>query len=262
MEEQGNFTNAISEYRAILAQDSSIRDAYMNLGYVYSRLGRFSDAMNAYRDCLALGSDYLLYFNMGSICYKLGSYKNAVINLERARKMNSGFALSTLVIGLSYSRMNNIRAAEVNFRKVLEMWPSNRVALTALSIMYFHQERHEESLALLERLISMDGDNARLREFRSRILFRSGKFDESVEEIKQLTRISRGYRLYNEFISIVPVEVLADRYGTLDDKIDLLGRKAEHDSGSLISLSLCHLFKGETDLAMEYLYRAKKINLN
>jgi tetratricopeptide (TPR) repeat protein len=154
MEKQGNFISAISEYRAILAQDGSIRDAYMNLGCVYSRLGRFSDAMKVYRDCLALGSDYLLYFNMGSICYKLGSYKNAVINLERARKMNSGFALATLVIGLSYSRMGNIRAAEVNFQKVLRMWPSNRVALTALSIMYFHQERYEESLALLERLIA------------------------------------------------------------------------------------------------------------
>ena len=262
MEKSGNYASAISEYRAILAQDSGIQEAHLNLGYVYSRMGRFEEAVICYKEALLLGGNYLVYFNLGSICYKMGSYKEAVINLERSRKLNGRFALATLVIGLCYSRMKNIRAAEVNFRKVLDIWPANKVALTALAIMYYYQARYEESLELLEKLTASYKNDNKLREFRSRVLYKSGRYDESVEEIKRVSRDSEGYRLYNEFIRLVPVEVLTDRYGTIDEKIDLLEKKAHQSNGNLISLSLCHLFRGDTDQALDYLYQVKRSSVN
>jgi len=54
------------------------------------------------------------------------------------------------------------------------------------------------------------------------------------------------------------VETLTDRFGTIDDKIQSLNEKVFADSSSLISLSLCHLFKGETDAAIDYLFKFKK----
>jgi len=262
LEKEGKLPNALNEYISIIRDDRQFRDAFLNLGYLYSKMNRLSDAMKCYERALSLEKDYLTYFNIGSIYYKMEEYKKAVINLERSRNINSNFALSTLVMGLCYSRMNNIKAAETNFLKVLHIWPGNRVALTALAIIYYNLERFDESIPLLDRLISFDGSNQKIRELKSNILFKLGKTDKSAEEIKNISKISDGYMYYDDFIQSVPVEAYTDRYGTLDEKIDFLKERAEKDRDSLISLSLCHLFKGETDTAIDYLFEAKKRSLN
>ncbi|PKL39095.1 MAG: hypothetical protein CVV44_09520 [Spirochaetae bacterium HGW-Spirochaetae-1] len=262
LEKGGDYMTAVSEYKSIIAENTHHREAHLSLGYVYSLLGKYPEALKCYESALKLGSDYLIFFNIGSIYYKTGDYKKSVINLERSRKINGRFSLSTLVIGLCYSRMNNIRAAEENFQKVLSMWPGNRVALTALSIIYFNQSNFDKSLELVDRLIELNQNNFKIREFKSTILFRAGRMVESAAEIKNISRVTDGCRLYNDFIKSVPVEVLTDRFGTIEEKIDILHEKAEHDSSSLISLSLCHLFKGETDAALDYLFEARKRLLN
>jgi len=45
-----------------------------------------------------------------------------------------------------------------------------------------------------------------------------------------------------------------------DEKIDFL--KSNPDRENLITLSLCHLFKGETDTAIDYLFEARKKFMN
>jgi len=262
LEKEGKLPNALNEYISIIRDDREFRDAFLNLGYLYSKMNRLSDAMKCYERALALEKDYLTYFNIGSIYYKMEEYKKAVINLERSRNINSNFALSTLVMGLCYSRMNNIKAAETNFLKVLQIWPGNRVALTALAIIYYNLERFDESIPLLNRLISFDAGNQKIRELKSNILLKQGKINKSAEEVKHISKISDGYRYYDDFIQSVPVEAYTDRYGTLDEKIDFLKERSEKDRDSLISLSLCHLFKGETDTAIDYLFEAKKRKLN
>ena len=55
-----------------------------------------------------------------------------------------------------------------------------------------------------------------------------------------------------------PVESFTDKYGTIDDKIETLNERIKEDANSLISLSLCHLLKGDTDTAIDYLFKSKK----
>lgn len=260
-EKQGNIAEALREYNYILQRDSSYRDVYVNLGSLYSRLNRLDDALEAYERALRLKADYITFFNIGSIYYQKNDYKKAIIYLEKSKRLNSQFVLSIQVIGLCYSRLNNLKAAETNFHEVLNIWPENRVALTALAIMFYNQNRDEEAMEMLNRLVKVDSDNGRVRKLIYSIHRRNGRFDESVEELKKIRLISDGFRMFDEYIKSVPVSVYTDRYGTLDEKINML-EEAEKDSDNLISLSLCHLFKGETDRALDCLFEARKMNLN
>ncbi len=256
LERDGKYLKAMAEYIQIIQRDHSFRDAFVNLGSLYSRMNKLQEAMRCYNSALALGRDFITYFNMGSIHYKMGNYKRAVMFLEKSRKLNDSFTLSTLVMGLCYSRLNSIKAAKKNFLTVLKSWPDNRVALTALSIIYYNDTQYQESIRLLEILLQSARDNQKVREFMSNVLYRAGRLDESAQEFKTLTKISDGYKYFNEYIKSIPVEVYTDRYGSLDEKIELLQEK--NDSNSLFSLSLCHLFKGETDKAIDYLFEVKK----
>ncbi|MDM7988254.1 MAG: tetratricopeptide repeat protein [Smithella sp.] len=258
LEKSGDHVHALSEYRALISEYPSFRNAYVNLGSLYSRMEHLPEAIKCYEAALSLGHDFITFFNMGCILYKMENYQGALKNLEQSVALNNNFALSKLIIGLCNSRLNKLQKAEKNFIDVLRIWPANRVALTALAIIYYNTGRYDRSLRLLDKLIQIDADDIKIRELKSDILLKTGRINESAAEIKVIKRKSEGYRFYDEFIKSIPVETLTDRLGTIDDKIKSLNDKVFADSSSLISLSLCHLFKGETDEAIDYLYKFKK----
>jgi tetratricopeptide (TPR) repeat protein len=258
LERRGQHDQALVEYKAIIKEQRDFREAYLNLGALYARMKQHHEAMTCYTMAQELGEDYLTYFNIGSILYTRGNYKKAIFNLQKSRNMQPGFILPALVMGLCYSRLNNIGAAEKNFIQVLNSSPNNRVALTALAIIYYNGEKYNEALVLLNRLLHINGENHSVRELKSDILFKSGRIEESLIEIKTLKNQKKGFTLYNDYIKSVPVEAYTDRYGTIDEKITALKKKTEKDDQSLISLSLCHLFRGDTDSAIDCLMKARK----
>lgn len=259
-EKQGDYENALKEYNSIIFMDPTFRNAYVNLGSLYSRMSLFSESMKCFEAALVLGRDYITYFNIGCILYKIRNYTGALQNLDMSISMNKKFALSKLIAGLCYSRLNKLVDAEKCFLEVLKLWPDNRVSLAALAIIYYNKNRYDPALQMLNRILYLDPDNVKLRELKSDILLKIGRIDDSVKEIKILKKKADGYRYFDEFIQSIPVEVLSDKYGTIDTKIDSL--KNQSDGKNLISLSLCHLFKGDTDTAIDYLFKFKKNSLN
>jgi tetratricopeptide (TPR) repeat protein len=257
-EKHGHYENALLEYIELLKDDPRFRNAYVNLGSLYSRMNRLSMAMKCYEAALALGRDYITYFNIGCIYYKMAAYHDAITNLETSSSMNAEFALSKLVAGLCYSRISELAQAENKFMCVLEIWPNNLVALTALAIIFFNQNRFNQSLQLLNKILKLNGDKIKIRELKSEILLKTGRFDESANEIKIVKKQADGYRFFDEYIQSIPIETLTDRYGTIDEKINALNKKLDEDPHNLITLSLCHLFKGNTDEAIDYLFKFKK----
>lgn len=260
LEKNEDASSALNEYVSIIERDSANREACLNLGSLYFRLKRYRDAENFFLKAISIDEEYSAYYNLGSLYYRMGEYKKSVLNLEKSRRLNVSFYLASLVMGLSYSRMNNIKAAETNFLNVLKSDKENRVAITALAIIYYNEGRLDEALNFLERIT--DKENLKINEFKANILYRSGKITETADEIKGIARLSDGYRYYDNFIKSIPVEVYSDKYGDIDQKIELLKEKAVNDRDSLISLSLCHLLKGETETAIDYLFEAKKRSLD
>lgn len=263
LEKEGNYVMAMHEYMAAIESDSSNREAYLNLGSLYSRMNRLGEAMECYRKALELGDDYLVHFNMGSLLYKTGEYKQAVLALEKSRRQNGSFTLTLLVMGLSFSRMRNHAAAEACFERVLELDTDNRVALTALAIIELDRKNYEHSLDLIDRILAADAANGSARRLRADVLYRMNRLDESADEIKSLRGEEDDYRAYDDFIRSIPLEIYTDRYGTIEEKIASLGAKtAPGDRDGLLSLSLCYLLTGDSERAIDLLFEAKKSIMN
>lgn len=259
-EKIADFTSALNEYMSIIKIYPSFRPAYANLGSLYSRMNKLPEAIKCYESALSLGHDDITFFNMGCILYKLGNYNDALANLQKSISMNNNFALAKLVAGLSHSRLNRLSEAETCFSNVLQIWPDNRVAMTALSILYYNTGRFSLSLKLLNVLIKSDSGNIKMRELKSDILLKLGHLKESSNEIKTILKKSDGYRYFDEFVKSIPIDAFTDKYGTLNDKIKFLNEKIKDNSNNLISLSLCYLLNGDTESAIDYLYKIKNIN--
>jgi tetratricopeptide (TPR) repeat protein len=261
-EKTGDYMLALQEYVTLTQADQPLRPALINLGSLYSRMGQFDNAMTCYTRAMEMEEDYLSWFNIGSLHYKRTNYKQAVFSLQKSRKINSGFSLSVLVMGLSYSRLGNIRAAEKCFMDVLESHPDNEVALTGLAILCYDNNKLHQALDLTDRLLSLKPVNTGMKKLRSKILFLLGRNCESAEMVKSVREEDGGFRGFDSFVQSVPVEVFDDRLGSIDDKIEKLEEQLSESekSGDMIALSLCYLFKGNPDKAIDCLFKAKEIN--
>ncbi len=235
------------------------RESYFNHGQDLFRLGKIEESAKYYQMGNCIKEDHLSLYNLGCIYYKQGKYKKAIFNLEKSKSLDSHFFKSALVAGLCYSRLDNIKAAENNFINVLMNDTLNRVALTALSILYYNQGKFRESLKLVNRITSKFTSAENIKNLKYDILLKSCLNENSTGEIKQLKNNSDQFKLYDKYIESVKVDIYTDKYGTIADKIKILEEKNEEDSSSLISLSLCHLFNGDTDSAIDYLFKARRV---
>ena len=260
-EKTGEYMLALQEYLTLTKEEAPLRQALVNLGSLYSRMGEPDNAMSCYTRAVELEEDYLAWFNIGSLHYKRGDWKQSVISLEKSRRLNGAFPLAVLVMGLAYSRMGNVRAAERCFSDVLEAQPGSEVALTALAILCFDNAKYNQALDLVDRLLQIKPENAGIRKLRSKILFSIGRSGESAEMIKSFKDEDPGYRGFDTFVQSVPVEVYDDRFGSIDDKIEKLEKKVSgtEKPEDMIALSLCYLFKGDSDRAIDCLFRARDI---
>lgn len=260
-EKTGEYMLALQEYLTLAESEAPLRQALVNLGSLYSRMGDFGNAMSCYTRAVEIEEDYLAWFNIGSLHYKRSEWKQAVISLEKSRRMNASFHLAVLVMGLSYSRMGNVRAAERCFSDVLEVQPQSEVALTALAILCFDNAKFNQALDLADRLLAIKPDNTGIRKLRAKILFEIGRSGESAEMIKSFKEDDPGYRGFDTFVQSVPVEIFDDRFGSIEEKIEKLEEKVcgSEKPEDMIALSLCYLFKGDSDRAIDCLFRARDI---
>ncbi len=260
LEKKGDHLNALAQYALIAQEDPTFRPVLINMGSLYSRMGRIDDAMNCFQQAGKLGEDYLNWFNIGSIFYKKEKFKQAVISFERSRKLNHYFTLASLVTGLAYSRLNNHIAAEAAFTDVLQIEPDNKVALNALSLMYYETNQLDRSLQLCQKISSYGNENLNAFKLESSIYYKMGNHEKAAEILKTVKVKDAAFTKYDDFVKLLPVETFTDRYGTIENKIERLTEKSgeSRNAEDYISLSLCHLLSGDTDTAIDTLFMAKK----
>ena len=235
------------------------RELYILLAIELTKINSFDQAIKSFNKANMLGEDYITFYNIGSLYYKKNDFKNAILALEKSKYLNNKFYMTFLLTGLCYGRLNNFKAAESNFINVIMKAPENITAMTALAILYFNQGRVNDSLDILEKISNTTRDNSdSIQKIKSEILFNSGKIPESVQEMKIFKDTSVKFKPFNDYIKSIPVSIFTDKYGTIDDKISKLENHPSKTSSDLISLSLCCLFSGDTDSAIDYLFEARE----
>ncbi len=234
------------------------RDAYISLAVELTRMKRFDQAIKSFNKANLIKEDHITLYNMGCLYYKKRDFKNAILVLEKSKLINKSFYMSYLLTGLCYGRLNNFKASESNFINVIMTDPDNTTALTALSVLYYNQGKIQDSLSIIKRISSLKIKDETVSRIKSEILFNSGKTTESATEIKQFKNSSEKFRNFNNYVKSIPVAILTDKYGSIEEKIHKLENDPSKSRDNLISLSLCHLFSGDTDSAIDYLLEARE----
>ncbi|MGH7256559.1 MAG: tetratricopeptide repeat protein [Nitrospirales bacterium] len=214
------YSKAIEELRAILAvrpTELRVRDY---LGLIYEELKEYDHAIAAYEENLKLQPAYVDgRLHLGFLLYRLKRYPEAIGHLTEAVNLNPKKPEAAILLGLTYLQSDRYREASEAFEEGIRHNPDNADLHFNLGTAYDKLDRFEdlvqameaalrlnpdhadalnylgysyaergvkiqEALTLIQRALSLKPDNGYYVDSLGWALFKLGKHEEALAEIK------------------------------------------------------------------------------
>lgn len=120
--ENGDYDEAMTEYKDVLRLDENNALAHNNLGVIYKRKGLYISAVEELQAALdALPNYYKAYNNLGNVYFERGHYDEAIKFYQRCLKVNPGFAETHWNMALCYEQKGEIGRAIKHYNEFKEI---------------------------------------------------------------------------------------------------------------------------------------------
>jgi tetratricopeptide (TPR) repeat protein len=180
--DMGRSDEATREFRA--AFDNAPRWAYphFNLAITYVQARRYREAEQEYKSAITLGPNYAyLYINRGALYLEqLHRQDDAEKDFRKAAELGDPQGYTWL--GLLYGKRGDLRLAETNFRKAMELAPNNVLARVDLAQLLYDQNRKDEAEQVLHAAAQLDLHDPNPHFRLADLLAERGKLDDAEVE--------------------------------------------------------------------------------
>lgn len=107
-------------------------------------------------------------------------------------------------LGLLLAQSGDVDAAEVAFRKVLNLQPNNPAALNALGYTLTDQtDRHSEALGYIQRALELQPDDVSAIDSMGWVLFRLGRNAESLKYLKRAYQLDKNPEIVAHLVEVL-----------------------------------------------------------
>ena len=278
-ESESRYNDAIRFYHSSLELDPDFRPALVALGTVYSRAKKPEKAVLFFQKALQLKISDSILFNLGSEYFKLDALDESRKTLTRALKENPRLLKAHLLLAYVYGKKKEYSSSIQYFRNALKLDPTSRPAKLGLVVSLSENKDYEAALKALSLFDSskIESDSV-LRNLKASLLMQTGQLKESLNEYSRLTRESPEYSSFTEHLNDARKAGETEynqMFGKIDNRIKersdrvrnlMTGRKEgkrdpvqKEDLKDLVDLSFLHLFKGDQERALRFLFQAKKM---
>lgn len=131
-------------------------EAFNNLAYYLSEIGKYEEALEVYDKSLALRpDDFLARNNKGQILYQMGRYKEALEIFSELVKSKEGKRSDVYSnIAMCHHNMKNYPEAYKNYKIALEMSDKNKPAQDGFNLLLMDLKNEGKSAEDMEKLLS------------------------------------------------------------------------------------------------------------
>ena len=120
--------------------------AWNYLGLAYNGVGRFSDAIKAYQQALALDRNLAVgHFNLGSLYLTQSNLPSAVLELTSYTGLQPNAAVGWVKLGTAQVRARQPDSSEKSFRQALKLNPHLPEAWNGLGLAQMQRRRYEDA---------------------------------------------------------------------------------------------------------------------
>ncbi len=282
---------ALRFLKKALSEDAFFKPALFLLGVIYSNLKEPKKAMEFFLRAYKIEKTAITCFNLGSESFKLGNFEESRHYLKECLHMDKNLVKGHLLLGYVYQKNRKYDKAAIYYQNALKLSPGNRMAMLGFSVSLSEQGHLEGALFAIEKYLSQTPDDLFAKQLRASLFLQLNHAEEAYHEYSNLIHTAPKFKKFNEYISELKNEAdieYKQSFDNIDDKINarvwrlkkrLAQGKIGHDlsaekngiEGSMdlsedlrsnlkdmVDLSLLHLFKGDTDKALKYLFQARK----
>lgn len=124
-----DYPKAVAHFQRALDQDRNYAEAWNNLGFAYEKVGRYPDAVKAYKS--AFSNPFYkgagkAYYNLGRAYYRMRKFDDALDAYKETIKRFSDFYPPYYGMALCYNALGRYGDAASSLRKAIELDPGYR----------------------------------------------------------------------------------------------------------------------------------------
>ena len=136
---------------------------YFNLGNAYDGLGRYDDAIKAFKKSLEIKEDdSYTYFNLAIVYGKKHNYREAIKAYKRVLELDPKETDALFNMGVIYGKSGEHKKAIYAYQEVIKASPANEDALLNLGIEYGKAGNHNNALSIFKEALKKHPDSAPL----------------------------------------------------------------------------------------------------
>jgi len=160
-QQQGRNDDAIKAYEtiALVAKNSPqiAAAALLSAGNIYLTLGKFEQAITAFRSSIALDANSAeAQNNLGEALGELKQYPRALEAFQQAVALDNGFVKARYNMGVTYDRLGQLKYAEFVYRILIRDHPDFALAYDSMAVTLSKSGRAREAIPFHEKAISLN----------------------------------------------------------------------------------------------------------
>jgi tetratricopeptide (TPR) repeat protein len=154
---RNDFAGAADALKQVVEAQPNLTRAWFNLGYAYTALHKYEEAIAAYRKAVELEpSLFEARLNLGILLMQLNNPRGALEHLEKAATLKPDHLRAQLYYGRALALTGQPERAEKQYQTVLRLDPKLAIAHYDLAQLCLQQKRYQEALGSFQRASELD----------------------------------------------------------------------------------------------------------
>ena len=166
-------------------------EAWVKLGLIEKRLGRYTDAENCCRRAIAIAPRTgLAHYALGTVLQSQGRVQEAIHAYRQARQYQPDYADTHYWLGNALHQSGAMRDAIASYRQAIKLKPNFPEALGDLGAALLDLGEIEQAADLLQRALAMQPANPVINSNMSHALRLQGKVDQALDNFRRALRLT------------------------------------------------------------------------
>ncbi|MCI0424138.1 MAG: sulfatase-like hydrolase/transferase, partial [Acidobacteria bacterium] len=185
---------AANKFNKVLAEDTGIVDAYINLGLIYNRKGKHQQAIQQFRQALAADdANEVATYNLAHSYALAGQLPEAIHGFERTLALNPKEGRARVGLGIAYQLQGDLDRALEQYRHALELDPDDTTAHNNVASICLTRRDVDKAIFSLRQSLGIDERNPETRNLLGSALWLKNDAEAAIAEFQEAIRLKKDY---------------------------------------------------------------------
>lgn len=150
--DNGEYEQAIAEFKKAIKIRPDFYQAYHNLGLAYASLNQYQEAKNSFEKTIQINPDSAeTYKSLGKVCIALQKYEDGLSYYTKYIKLNPNDDQVYFDIGMIYNAQGNTEQMIHYFEEAVRVNPNFAEAYSGLGGTYLHLKQYNKARENLQK---------------------------------------------------------------------------------------------------------------